>query len=232
MGDYSGLIGQHYNLYERISSPTLQIVMANTVAKYLEEKNIPRPLIVDLGCGNGRSMEHILRTCQGDVIGVDCEPVMLTQARKRLEEYCGRVLLVESDVLGLPMQIIKRIRPDVIASAEMIHNLPPEQRLLVYERVFYALDGGFFVNADKFALDNGEEHRKNFLSAISTFEALNEMGMPELRDAWLRHMERDETQGYKQYVGETADLLNRIGFKNVEVVWREGLFAIIRGIKP
>ncbi|WP_218854750.1 methyltransferase domain-containing protein [Paractinoplanes atraurantiacus] len=80
----------------------------------------PRPgdLAVDVGCGTGRALPALAAAVgpTGRVIGLDCTPEMLTQARGRTP-----VPLIQADALHLPLA---PARAAVVFAAGLVHHLP------------------------------------------------------------------------------------------------------------
>ena len=92
--------------------------------------------ILDLGCGAGEDLEHILRVRPGvRGVGMDGSERMLRSARRRLSRYIEResAELVVGDA-GEPLPFPARSF-DAVFSAELMECLPPAKRARVLREI-------------------------------------------------------------------------------------------------
>ena len=217
IGEYDELIRRFIPGYDE---------MLNELADYLAFNLIKReqPQVLDLGTGTGSLAALVLnRIPNASVIGIDTDPAMIVEARKRLADLLPRVTHLLGDFFGpLPHGC------DVCMASLALHHIRelPEKRRL-YRKILGALNPqGIFVNADAMFAEN------------SPLEAW-------MRSAWTKHQvasgfsQRDVESHFQQWSNEDRyfdvqtelNLLHDAGFSNLEVVWRHGPMAVVAGHK-
>lgn len=191
---------------------------------------IDKITVVEVGCGTGHTTRKILEADNRiQVTTLDNEEKMLTQARKALIDFEGRIDFVQEDILSF-ISMLSEQSIDIFASANTLHNFQPDIRLKIFEQAARILKkGGLFVNSDKYALDNKEEHQKVFKEFIKALNILVKYGRRDLKDMWVEHCMEDEK--IKITEGEQKDTLKKLGFKNVRTTHRKSLEATIVAIK-
>ncbi len=170
---------------------------------------LPRRAL-DLGCGDGRLSELVLRARPGieEIVAVDCSPPMLALAKAR---FAGepRVAVVEGD-LNKPTTAWGRF--DLILSGFAIHHLDDwRKRELFAEAAAQLEPGGVFVNLEVVASANASRHAE-FLAAIGRTADDPEDRLAPVEDqlAWMR----------------------AAGLANVDCLWRWRGFAVLAGEAP
>ena|SRR5687768_8943159 len=173
--------------------------------------------IVDLGVGTGAlSAQCLRRAPAARVIGIDADAEMLPLAQRRLGD---RATLKVGNFLRIAMP-----RADAVVATLALHHVRTRAaKAKLYARIHAALRrGGILLSGDCHPSDdNGPRWR-------------------EQRDLWRRHLEKTYTQPeaekflrdwshedtYMPLRTEVA-LLEDAGFREVDVVWRRGPFAVI-----
>lgn len=128
-------------------------LVAATLGSALHENptSSPRSWAVDLGCGPGSFSARLLDHFGSlGVVAVDLDPVMTTLARRALERFGERAVVVEGDLAtGAWMEALGD-RPLVAAvSTTAIHWLSAPNQLALYTAVAQRLEeGGVLVNGD------------------------------------------------------------------------------------
>jgi tRNA (cmo5U34)-methyltransferase len=170
--------------------------------------------IVDLGIGTGAlSARCLRRATRARVIGIDADPDILALAGQRLGR---KATLVHGSFVRTPLP-----RADAIVASIALHHVRTRSaKLRVYERIRKALrSGGVFVGADCYPSRNR---------------------WPQQLDVWMQHLRRtyppreaeqllDAWSHEDVYVPLEAELalLERAGFRKIDVIWRRGAFAVI-----
>ncbi|MEK7316196.1 MAG: methyltransferase domain-containing protein [Candidatus Eisenbacteria bacterium] len=96
--------------------------------------------ILDLGCGSGEDLEHILRVRRGvRVVGMDRSERMLRGARRRLSRYIKReaaeiVVGDAGEALPFPSRSF-----DAVLSAELMECLPPVRQTRLLKEIHRVL---------------------------------------------------------------------------------------------
>ena len=175
--------------------------------------------ILDLGVGTGALAARCLESAPAArVVGIDVDPAMLALAADRLG---GRATFTTGSFLRAALP-----RCDAAVASFSLHHIRTRAaKAALYRRVHAALcPHGLFISVD--CQPAGD-------AAVSR---------PQ-RDAWLAHLRRNYTRtragalldawaGEDVYVplDRELELMRRGGF-DVEVLWRKGAFAVLRGAR-
>ena len=172
--------------------------------------------IVDLGVGTGGLSARCLRRAPAArVIGIDADAEMLPLARRRLGR---RATLKVGNFLRTELP-----RADVVVATLALHHVRTRgAKVTLYGRIRAALRrGGVLLSGDCHPSANGARWRAQ-------------------RELWLRHLEKTYTRPeaekfLRDWSGEDTymplrtelALLEEVGFRAVDVVWRRDAFAVI-----
>jgi tRNA (cmo5U34)-methyltransferase len=217
IAEYDELIRRFIPGYDEMLSELADYLAFNLIER-------ERSQVLDLGTGTGSLAALVLkRIPNASVIGIDTDPAMIVEARKRLADLLPRVTHLLRDFSGpLPHG------SDACMASLALHHIREliEKRRL-YRKILGALNPhGIFVNADAMFAEN------------SPLEAW-------MRSAWTKHqVARGFSKGqveshFQQWATEDRyfdvqtelNLLHDAGFSNLEVVWRRGPMAVIAGHK-
>lgn len=106
--------------------------------------------VLDIGCGTGSLMLHILEEFPTtEIWGIDFDPMLLALAEKRLAKFGSRVKLVKADLRkrGWTERVHRPF--DAVVSATSLHWFSPAQLGRLYKQFARILrPGGIFLNAD------------------------------------------------------------------------------------
>lgn len=200
----------------------------------------PPTRILDLGCGDGIVLEHLLdRFPAATGIGVDCSLPMLESAAQRLAPLVSRCELSEAD-LADPDWLDDLEEDDqsfdVVVASFAIHHLTDERKFDVYREAFDLLrPGGVFINCEHVA------------SPTPEIEGLFESAYIEL--LWEGRTAAGETITREQIAKEYAARgdaeenrltllesqlrwLREIGFREVDCFWKWFELAVFGGRRP
>jgi tRNA (cmo5U34)-methyltransferase len=175
--------------------------------------------IVDLGIGTGALSARCLESApQAHIAGIDMDPEILALAAQRLGD---RASLTTGSFLRTPLPSCDA----VVASYALHHVRTRGAKAALYRRIREAL-----------------RPRGVFLSVDSQPAADRQLWQVQ-REAWLAHLRRHYSAaraaaifaawaGEDVYVPLDAEiaLMQRAGFR-VEVLWRRGAFAVLRGTR-
>lgn len=235
---FEGPIADEYEMLKRVCPQAAE--MSRRVGEFVAAWTPPVGSgtldVLEIGCGTGVTTLNLLHS-RSDlrITGIDNAPAMLNQARRNLASDLEgeRLRLVENDALSYlrraPAQSF-----DIVASGYALHNFLEGYRRQVLEEVFRILrPGGVFVNGDRYALDDTLEHlRLTQAEAGEYFRIFLEMGRPDLLEQWIIHLFSDESPDHVMRLGPALALMQQIGYRPTAVHLREGVNALVSGVKP
>ena len=187
-------------------------------AVWAMETSASKPEILDVGAGTGLLSAYLLEKFpDARLTLIDISENMLEMARKRFATRPGTEYVIcdysRSD-LGGPY--------DIVCSALSIHHLSPEDKHLLFKRIFTALKpGGIFVNADQ---ADGETpyFRQRYLDYWNDF--LRDGPMTEEQHAEI--LKRRDTLDRNDKLSDQLSWLAEAGFSDVDVVYRNRTFIV------
>jgi SAM-dependent methyltransferase len=166
--------------------------------------------VLDLGCGDGRLLDLVLRVRpQAAGVALDFSPHMLDRLRDRFDGS-PRVEIVPHN-LDRPLPALGSF--DAVVSSFAIHHLEHDRKRQLYGEVWRLLTpGGVFCNLEHVASLSGYGHAR-FLEAMGTApedeDPSNKLLDVETQLAWLRE----------------------IGFADVDCYWKWRELALLVGRK-
>lgn len=237
---FSGLIGEEYELL-RIMHPEAAEMsqrVGELVGSYIHGKPAENEVlnVLELGCGTGITTLALVNSRKDiRLTSVDNEPTMLNQARANLVQWLstGKLTLIENDALSA-LQDLATDSLDIIASAYAIHNFLDSYREKVLAEIVRVLKpGGLFVNSDRYALDDFEAHTQHVQTEVKRyFEVLTKMNRPDVLEQWIVHLFSDESPHHIMRTKPSLQAMEAVGFHPIEEHYRQGINALITGIKP
>jgi tRNA (cmo5U34)-methyltransferase len=179
-------------------------------AALLDELPASLSRVLDLGSGDGRMLDLVLRL-HPDARGValDFSPLMLERLRGRFGKS-AQVEIVAHD-LDAPLPELGRF--DAVVSSFAIHHLEHQRKRQLYREVWNLLnDGGVFCNLEHVASASQYGHLR-FLAAMGT--------APEEEDPSNKLLDVEtQLQWFRQ-----------IGFADVDCYWKWRELALLVGRK-
>ena len=242
-GRFAGEAGHEY---ERLLAAVPHVPIIEREIGECTRRAVPRKFngirfILDLGCGSGLTTlavaARVNRVC---IIAVDNEPEMLKQFKRnvltqqKLANHNGVIVkMVQDDAL----RFLRESKPstfEVVVSGFMLHNLPAITRLAILRQVARVLKpGGRFVNGDKIARDNEKKHRRDLMSQLAKLaQCYDNPKDSEYGLSWIEHYLRDNQLDLKCTEAEVRQHLKSVGLKNVRIIERHGLDALVVADKP
>lgn len=235
MGDgrFHGKIGEKLEI-SGIGIPhreKFQSKIQEEIKRRFKDSTLNEISILEIGCGVGRTTRNILEADERiKVMAVDNEPIVLSQARLSLEEFIRdcRVKLATCDALEF-LEEQKASSFSAFASAQTLHNFRRKYRERVITEIYRVLEPeGLFINADKYALDDETEHQKSLDWQLKKFEeSYTKIDRPDLAAEWTKHYLEDNKPGIIMKESESKKAMERVGFKDIETVFREQMDAVM-----
>jgi tRNA (cmo5U34)-methyltransferase len=235
---YSGVLGKHYNLISQVMSyhERFQNTVKETLATYTKEHpELAEIKVLEVGTGTGLTSVRVLEADpRVKLTTVDADGNLMEKAKQVLADMTERIEFINKDILSA-LQAMASESIDAMASALTIHNFPTEYREQMMRELARVLkSGGLFVNADKYAFDDLEAHKKSLKEQIDSFDMFDKMDVPEvdiptLKQGWIKHYQDDERTKITE--NEQIKMLEDLGFKDIKVIFRESMEATITAIK-
>ena len=178
-------------------------------AALLDEIPTAARRILDLGTGDGRLIDLVLRRCPAaEGVAVDFSTVMLEKLQQRFAE--GRSVTIVRHDLSDVLPSLGTF--DAVVSSFAIHHLTHQRKRTLYREVFQALSpGGVFCNLEHVSSPTESRHHQ-FLAAIGVTpeeeDLSNQLLDVETQLAWLRE----------------------IGFAEVDCLWKWRELALLCGV--
>jgi tRNA (cmo5U34)-methyltransferase len=227
-------IGDEYDLFQ-LASPhysqleqSIGILLKNEFAK-LDRDNIK---ILEIGFGTGITSKIILKADKRILLSAtDNEQIMLGKAIQSLSDFNpDRFHLEIKDALQYTKSFSDNSF-DAVVSAFVIHNFLKDYRFSVIKEIYRILKpDGFFINADKIAVINSQQHIKNLNWQIEQFNIFEKLGKPELKKEWTEHYLEDEKPDRVLIEDDFENTIKSIGFHSFNIFerWYDDAVALIK----
>ena len=166
--------------------------------------------VLDLGSGDGRLLDLVLRRCpRAWGVALDFSPTMLDGLRARFEKT-GGVEIVRHD-LDQPLPELGSF--DAVVSSFAIHHVDHPRKRALYREIWERVaPGGVFCNLEHVASPTPRLHQ-GFLAAIG-YTTATEDPSNRLLDVWTQ-----------------LRWLEEIGFTDVDCLWKWREMALLVGTR-
>lgn len=216
------------NFYNQLSSEYTALIskcvprydeMLYNLFCYLPEGWQPKR-ILDLGCGTGNLTAAILANFPDAEIHVlDISADILKECSIRFKDITNiHYHQQDFSTLNFPENYF-----DLIVSSIAIHHIPDEQKFKLYQKIYQILTPrGIFEFADQTRGATEEIYQKH----ISRWkEAAFSLGSTS--ENWEMWMQHQNDHDYHTEVSWHVEKLKSLGFKNVDILWKNIMWAII-----
>lgn len=192
-----------------------------------------RRSVLDLGCGDGivaSAIAEVDRTVS--VTLVDGSRDMLDKARKRLKGAV-RLRCLRASFQEMIRNDTLRGTFDLVASSLAIHHLTLSEKVRLFQLIYGRLrPGGHFVNIDV-VLAPSDLLEQWYLSRWRDWIDERKWDLAtadgRLGDIVARYKEREENK--PDTLRNQIDALERIGFRDTDCYYKDGLFTVFGGRK-
>lgn len=233
---FSGVIGLDYQMLKLICPLATEMsrLVGVTVSEYCRQALEPVS-VLELGGGTGITTLSILAADNNlTVLSVDNEPTMQDQAKQNLQFWtdAGRLAFCGKDALTA-LQGLASGSVDILASAYTLHNFQSDYRRQVITEIYRVLKpGGWFVNGDRYALDDISAHTRGTQKEIAGyFKVLIGINRLDLLEHWIIHLFNDESENHVMRETLALTQLAEAGFKQIELKQRMEVNALVTAVK-
>lgn len=180
---------------------------------------------LEIGCGSGLSTRAFLDARPDlDLVAIDLAPTMLDQARSNLsmDVSSGRLDLHLMDALSY-LEKTTSDSLDVVISNYAIHNFLEAYRSKVIKEIYRVMKpGAFFINGDRYGMDNPEEHLVALQSEVrGYFRVFKTMDRWDLLEDWVIHVLSDESLDHVMRLSPSILDMQACGFDDIQILHRE-----------
>lgn len=231
---FSGKIGEEYHLLKLIcpAAPEMSWRVGASLASLLEaQKVVNEPFrVLELGTGTGMTTLAILQQNPNILLhGLDNEGVMLNQARILLADPLaeGKLVLEQNDALS-GLRMLPDASLDAIVSAYTLHNFLDDYRREVYGEIGRVLKPrGFFINGDRYALDEVQAHTQLIQDEVRFyFEKLVQVDRIDVLEQWIVHLFSDESPDHIMRYSSSLASMASAGLQ-VSTLFRDGVNSLV-----
>jgi tRNA (cmo5U34)-methyltransferase len=218
---------ERFSILETGQSATIDAPLAMELACSVAAGATPRARrLLDIGCGAGNySLKMLQKIPAMEVTLIDLSRPMLDRAVQRVTAAgAGKVSASQVDIrqFELPAASV-----DIVLAAAVLHHLRGEDEWrAVFSKIFHGLaPGGSFWIADMI------EHTSPVVQTIMKHrygQYLAELKDEQYRDTVFAYVEREDTPRPLIF---QLDLLREVGFRTVEILHKNSLFATFGAIK-
>lgn len=234
---FSGAIGQEYDSLKLINPLAAELsclVGAEVGSIYADtQEDID---VVEIGGGTGITTLALLAAKDSiNVFSIDNEPAMQNQAKQNLRQWsdAGRLTFSGDDALAALAGLADG-SVDAVASAYTLHNFSGHYRRAVLAEIFRVLKPkGYFVNGDRYALDDIDQHTRLIQHEVSHyFRVLVDLQKLEVLEHWIVHMFSDESENHVMRESAAINHLQELGFVAIKLSHRNQVNALLTACKP
>lgn len=233
---FSAAIVQDYDMLKLICPSAVEMnrLVGLTVSAYPDSAELLS--IVELGGGTGITTLTLLTAKDNtQILSIDNQASMQTQAKKNLHSWLAseRLSFCTNDALSA-LQNLASNSVDIVATAYTLHNFFHDYREQVHKEIFRVLKpNGQFINGDRYALDDIDEHtRLTQQDASHFFKVLIEANKLDLLQQWILHLLSDESENHVMREAVALAQLRDAGFTDITLSHRLAVNALVIATKP
>lgn len=233
---FSNIIVQDYDMLKLICPLAVEMnrLVGQQVSIYPD--NLETLQIVELGSGTGiTTLTLLLARENAHIVSVDNQASMQQVAQKNLQTWVDnhRLQFCHNDALSA-LQTMADNSIDIIASAYTLHNFFNDYREQVINEIFRVLKpNGRFINGDRYALDDINEHAHLTQQDMRHFfKVLVAEQKFDLLEEWIIHTFSDDTENHIMRETIALTQIKNAGFINIQLSHRLDVNALVTATKP
>jgi ubiquinone/menaquinone biosynthesis C-methylase UbiE len=168
-------------------------------------------------------------------MSIDNAPAMMVQAETHLKVHLvsGRLRLITDDALSA-LNALPSESMDLVLSAYTLHNFLEGYRREVLKEILRVLKPkGWFVNGDRYGVDDPAEHLKTIQDEVrGYFRVFREINRPDLLEQWVVHLLSDESDEHRMRLTASIAVMQSLGFGLTTVSDRHEVNTLLISRKP
>ena len=180
--------------------------------------------VIDLGCGTGTIARKVVeRFPNATITCIDLAENMIEMAKDKLSFHMNSRFMIKDFNY---YQFDQKYQV-VVSSLALHHLLTDDDKKIFYQKIYNSLEkGGAFYNADVILASN-EKLQKAYIDKWVAFMGQT-VSMNEIENNWL---EKYRAEDHPARMMDQLYWLSKIGFRDVDVIWKYYNFAVYGGIK-
>lgn len=202
------------------------VIIMDTVSRMAGAVQPNAKEMLDIGCGGGNYTLKTLNYLKGtNCTLVDLSANMLAKAKERISEATsGIVNTLQGDIRKIEIGTEKF---DIVIAATSLHHLREvEEWEHVFAKIYNALKpGGAFFISDLVLHDHAVINQAAWKGY---WDYLEEAGGDKLKQWVYEQIDKEDSPRPLNF---QTNIMWKCGFKNVEVLYRNSVFAAIVGVK-
>lgn len=184
-------------------------------------KEIP---ILDIGIGDGLTIEPFVNAGCKHLTGYDLNQTMLDTSRKK---FGNKIKLIQGDALD--MSIFKKDEFPIIISGMCIHNIKKNLRKKFWKEIL-RLNPKLFCIVEKITGSDIDEYVKDYENETNAcVRVFERYGLNKEAEEWIKHYEYDERKDVRLRVDEIEKYLS--DKYDIKVVFEEGMWKTVLAIR-
>lgn len=184
-------------------------------------KKTAKPRIIDMGCGTGNLTKKIATAYpKAEIICLDMAENMLKMSKAKLSKY-PNITYWQGDIRDFDF----KGKYDAIVSSLVMHHVEKKGKLQFYKKLHKVLrPGGIFYNFD--ILTSGNKPVNDLLyDNWKDYMGHSGLSPAKYNEMIRRHKVEDRPVTFE----EEMNLLQKAGFKHVDVLWRRIQLGTVYG---
>ncbi len=233
---FSSIIVENYDMLKLLCPLAVEMnrLVAKTVAAYPDSAE--SLAIVELGSGTGiTTLTLLMAKDNAHIVSIDNQASMQEVAKRNLQAWINnnRLAFYTDDALSALKNMASN-SVDIVASAYTLHNFLNDYREQVIKEIFRVLKpNGRFINGDRYALDDIDEHtRLTQQDASHFFKVLIAANKPDLLEQWILHIFSDEAENHMMRESVALTQMQQAGFIDIQLSHRMNINALVTATKP
>ncbi len=186
--------------------------------------NKKNPKILDLGCGTGNiTLKALGRFPEAEVTCLDLSENMIEIAKNKLSDY-EKVNYILGDFTKMELDT----KFDVVLSSLALHHIETdEEKELMYKSIYDVLEkDGVFYNAD--VIKANSSYIEDLNNKIA-FEDMKNNGVSD--EEISEHKGKRDANDIPTTLFNHIKMLENVGFKEIDVIWKYYSNAVYGGTK-